>query len=115
MLEISTPIQSISFFSLDQTMPSFRFSYGRHQEFTTKRMRAIAAIQYKPTRHPIDVDSNQPPTSMPIANPKGDPNPRNPKAMFLALPPGNAVLSMLTEVGKHMEMPIPWKARNMIN
>ena len=60
------------------------------------------------------MDSNQPPTKIPIAKPKGVPNPRHPKAMFLALPLGKAALNMLTEVGKHMEMPIPWNARNII-
>ena len=42
-----------------------------------------------------------------MANPKGVPSPKHPKAMFLTRPKGNAVLSMLTAVGKHIATPIP--------
>ena len=53
--------------------------------------------------------------STPIANPEGVLKPRYPNAMFLIFPWGNAALRMLTEVGKHMEMPMPWKARKTIS
>ena len=51
---------------------------------------------------------------MPTAKPNGVPNPRHPNAMFRNRPSGKAALRMLTDVGKHMDDPIPWKARKIM-
>ena len=80
-----------------------------------KIVNGTAAQKYNGGLHPNRDDCIPPPTKIPIANPKGVPKPRQPNAIFRILPLGNAALRMLTEVGKHMDIPIPCSARKTIN
>ena len=72
------------------------------------------ALKYQPALHPT-VLSSTPPSTSPMEKPRGCERPRNPNAIFRALPACTCLVKMLTELVRQRLLATPWSARNTIN